>query len=484
MTAKRKSVKNYIFFSNALMVLLVLGICSILIGFVIHEYNHRENSSVVEKSELASGSYEASLLLEDFDWSEMNNETDDLKQLSAQLNALGFNICVEENGKLLFTDMDEVAVEDFKDLENYFSADGNCHSYVMDGVTFITLQTVEGSLRVYAIHGGYANFMAALKALAKFVLVCIIIGILFILILCVVSMLFAQRLSHHIMQPLNALIEASDEMKNGDYTQPISYHGDWEFEDVCQSFNEMQTYVREAERKKADYEKARTDMIAGISHDLRTPLTAIRGTIKGLQDGVASTPELQQKFLDTAYRRTIEMDQLLEQLFYFSKIETGSIPLYFETIEWNAFLKDYKEKLELNDTASEVKFYIYGTDERLYSQIDRQQMERILDNIVGNSKKYANVESLVVSFHLHCKDGKIVLWVADNGQGVLDEKLPHIFDKFYRADESRNKTEGNGLGLHIVKYLVEAMGGTVEAKNQQGLEIKMTFPARQEDENE
>ncbi len=180
----------------------------------------------------------------------------------------------------------------------------------------------------------------------------------------------------------------------------------------------------------------------------------------------------------------METDQLLEQLFYFSKIETGSVPLCPEMIEWNAFLKDYREKLELDDTASEASCYIYGTDEKLYSQIDRLQMERILDNIVENSRKYANADPMVISFHLYCKDDRAVLWAADNGQGVPEEKLPYIFDKFYRADESRNKTEGNGLGLHIVKYLVEAMDGTVEAQNNQGLEIRMTFPARQEDEDE
>ncbi|MCD8155722.1 MAG: HAMP domain-containing histidine kinase [Clostridiales bacterium] len=484
MTAKRKSVKNYIFFSNALMVLLVLGIFLILNAFVIKLYEYRESNSPAGDSELASGSYEASQLLENYDWSQISGESGSLKLLCSELDELGFYVCVEQEGVLLLTNMEDATVEDFEEMEGYFSSDGSSHVYLMDGTTFITLQTADSSLRVCAIHGEYADFKAALKEFTSFVLFYLINSVLFILILCVASALFAKRISRHIMQPLDALIKASDEMKNGDYSQPVSYHGDWEFEDVCQSFNEMQSHVREADRKKADYEKARTDMIAGISHDLRTPLTAIRGTIKGLQDGVAATPELQKRFLDTAYRRTLEMDQLLEQLFYFSKIETGSIPLYLEMIEWNAFLKDYKEKLELDDTASEVRFYIYGTDEKLYSQIDRQQIERILDNIVENSRKYANVESLTVSFLLHAKDGRVILWVADNGHGVPDEKLPYIFNTFYRADESRNKTEGNGLGLHIVKYLVEVMGGTVEAQNHQGLEIKMTFPAAQEDEDE
>ncbi len=476
MKAKRKSVKNYIFISNALMVLIVIGICLLLIGFVIYEYDHRENNNLVEKVEVSSTSYQVSQLLESYDWSDISDDSSSLNQLSLQLNELGFTICVEEKGAILFSDIDNVTLEDLKDLEDYFSSDGDSHIYLMDGFTFITLQALEGSIRVYAISGEYSDFMATLKSLAMFVLVCIVIVVLFILILSAVSMFFAANLSNHIMKPLNMLIDASNEMKNGDYSKPISYQGDWEFEDVCQSFNEMQLNVREADQKKAEYEKARMDMIVGISHDLRTPLTAIRGTIKGLQDGVVNTPELQEKFLDTAYRRTLEMDKLLEQLFYFSKIETGNIPVNLEIIEWNKFLQDYKEKLETNDIASEVKCFIYGTEERLCSQIDSLQMERILDNIVENSRKYANVESLVISFHLYYKDGNVFLLVADNGQGVSEEKLPYIFDAFYRGDDSRNETEGNGLGLHIVKSLVEAMGGSVEAQNRQGLEVKMAFP--------
>ena len=95
--------------------------------------------------------------------------------------------------------------------------------------------------------------------------------------------------------------------------------GDAEFEDVCITFNHMQEHILREQEKNRKYEKARTDMIAGISHDLRTPLTAIRGTIKGLMDGIAATPEMQEKFLQAAYRRTGDMDGLLNQLFYVSK---------------------------------------------------------------------------------------------------------------------------------------------------------------------
>lgn len=183
----------------------------------------------------------------------------------------------------------------------------------------------------------------------------------------------------------------------------------------------MREAILAGQEKNRKYEKARTDMIAGISHDLRTPLTAIRGTIKALLDGVVSTPKQQRKFLETAYRRTGDMDILLNQLFYISKLETGNMPLTLSTIEVSAFIDNYvKGKREL---------------------LENEQIE----------------------------------------VGVAEEKLPYIFDEFYRGDESRNQKEGNGLGLYIVKYLIEAMGGSVRAENADGLMIFMEF--REEEQN-
>ncbi len=131
----------------------------------------------------------------------------------------------------------------------------------------------------------------------------------------IISQIFTKNLTNHIMEPLDALSEGAKRIKGNDLSQDITYTGDIEFEDVCDTFNDMQKHILEEQEKNRKYENARTDMIAGISHDLRTPLTAIRGTIKGLMDGIASSPEKQNQFLQAAYRRTGDMDMLLNQLF-------------------------------------------------------------------------------------------------------------------------------------------------------------------------
>ncbi len=312
----------------------------------------------------------------------------------------------------------------------------------------------------------------------EFIILFLADGILCILALVGVSQAFTRNLSRHILEPLDALNDGAERVQNNNLTEDILYVGDVEFEKVCTTFNKMQGHILAEQEKNQRYEKARTDMIAGISHDLRTPLTAIKGTIKALMDGIASTPEKQQKFLNAAYRRTGEMDTLLNQLFYLSKLETGNMPLSVQKINLTDFLAKYvygKQEV-LNPAQAEVRAKLEECN--LYTELDPEQMQRILDNLIENSIKYSEQEPVEVEISLREQEDRLLLTVSDNGVGVPEEKLPHIFEEFYRADESRNKKEGNGLGLYIVKYLVEAMKGNVRAENRNGLVISMDFPLK------
>ena len=301
-------------------------------------------------------------------------------------------------------------------------------------------------------------------------------GVICILVLVAVSQVFTRNLAAYIMKPLEALSDGAQRIQKNDLSTDILYVGDAEFEQVCTAFNSMQGHLLEEQEKNHKYEKARTDMIAGISHDLRTPLTAIRGTIKALLDGIASTPEKQEKFLTAAYRRTGEMDSLLNQLFYVSKLETGNMPIEIKKINITEFIEKYvcgkqeilnPEEVEIQAVIQKRKFYVMA---------DPEQFQRILDNLIQNSIKYSEASPLHMMITLKKNEQNVLVTVNDNGVGVPEEKLPHIFEEFYRGDESRNRKEGNGLGLYIVKYLIKAMGGTVRAENRDGLSVIMELP--------
>lgn len=308
-------------------------------------------------------------------------------------------------------------------------------------------------------------------------------GILCIIVLLIISQLFTKNLTDHIMDPLDALAKGAKRIKRNDLTQDISYTGEQEFENVCTVFNDMQASILAEQEKNRKYEKARTDMIAGISHDLRTPLTAMKGTIKGLLDGVASTPEQQKKFLQAAYRRTGDMDMLLNQLLYLSRMETGNMPISMQIIDIGAFLENYvKGKREAIDSLQEE---ITADTKEITAKvlIDPEQFQRILDNLVENSRKYGETMPLKMKIKLEKTPKGLSVCFRDNGVGVPEEKLPHIFEEFYRGDESRNKKGGNGLGLYIVKYLMEAMGGSVRAENADGLAVYLELPVSPERSN-
>ena len=310
----------------------------------------------------------------------------------------------------------------------------------------------------------------------EFILLFLVDGVLCITVLVIMSQIFTGNLVKHITEPLDELAAGAKRIRENDLTENINYSGDIEFENICDTFNKMQKHILREQEKNHKYEKARTDIIAGISHDLRTPLTAIRGTIKGLMDGIASTPEKHDRFLETAYRRAGEMDFLLNQLFYLSKIETGNMPITLRKIEISSFIKNYVQaKQELVDNEKEE---LIEETKKITAEVavDPEQLQRIFDNLLENSRKYGEKVPLKMEIGLRKTRGGILIRFSDNGVGVPENKLPYVFDEFYRVDESRNKREGNGLGLYIVKYLIEAMGGTVRAENEDGFLVSMELP--------
>ncbi len=304
-----------------------------------------------------------------------------------------------------------------------------------------------------------------------------------IVVILLLNTLFTRYQLKKLLQPVDALTRAAGRIGAGDFTHPIDYPGRDEFSSVCTAFNRMQEHLLDEQKKNAAYEQARTDLVAGISHDLRTPLTSVKGYIKGLRDGVAQTPERQRQYLDIAYRKACDMDMLLQRLFYFSRMETGNLPLFPEPTDLGEFVSRFAAEAgaELEQTGGGIELSVSpGTHPAL---IDPEQMYRVLNNLKDNALRYAGAGALSISLAVEGREGWICIRFADNGRGVSKASLPHLFEQFWREDQARSSKngEGTGLGLYIVKHIVEAHNGTIQAENDGGLAFTIAIPRKEGD---
>jgi signal transduction histidine kinase len=284
-----------------------------------------------------------------------------------------------------------------------------------------------------------------------------------------------------IVHALDTLTDGVHQIRDGNLNFRIVYEGNDEFTAVCGDFNEMAARLLDSVNARQKDEQSRKELIAGISHDLRTPLTSIKAYVEGLEKGVASTPEARKHYIDTIKNKTGDLEHIIEMLFLFSKLDTGEFPYRMERVDLVSVVSEVVESLSDEYGSRGLDISLSREAENLCIEIDAMQMRYIMINIFENSVKYKNKErgKMRVSVSEDGKSAAVVF--ADDGPGVPEEALSKLFDAFYRSDPSRNNpSKGSGLGLAIAAKIVEHFGGTIRAANapQGGLSIIMTFPRR------
>jgi len=304
-----------------------------------------------------------------------------------------------------------------------------------------------------------------------------------ILIIVVINRYLTTRFAKSVLIPLNLLRYGSQQIKEGNLDFELKYDGKDEFQQVCADFDEMRRRLKDSVEIQLKYETDKKELVAGISHDLRTPLTVIKGYVEGLRDGVANTPEKQQNYLNMIYKKACDMDALVDSLFLFSKMDTDHYPFHFKKTEITDYLNEYfnQAKTEFLLKGLEISFES-DCGHETYIMLDREEMGRVITNILENSVTYKTKESGKVKAALRQVDNCIIIDIADDGPGVETDDLSKLFTRFFRGDPSRsNPHEGSGLGLAIAKHIVNAHGGTITAQNNHGLEIIITIPIESEE---
>lgn len=292
--------------------------------------------------------------------------------------------------------------------------------------------------------------------------------IIIILLVSIAAMFFLnQLLRKTIIKPLENLGQVMSEMREGNLmieAPTIPTNTAREVHELTANFESMRAAFLVSIQEQQKLENNRKEIIASISHDLKTPITSIIGYVEGLQEGVAETPEKREKYLKTIHSKSLALNQLIEELFLYSKLDAEAVPFYFERIQLPKFLIHMVEEFQLYNP--EVQF-VLNADEDVYVQIDRMQMNRAITNLVENSMKFKKTtEPLCMIVEVVVVDQLVELVVKDNGQGISEEQLPYVFDHFYRGEEARTSTTGgSGLGLAIVKQIVEKHNGHVNIQS-------------------
>ena len=282
------------------------------------------------------------------------------------------------------------------------------------------------------------------------------------------------------VKPLAKLKEATQNIKDGNLDFTLDTSGTDEISELCLDFEEMRKRLKESAEEKVQYDKESKELISNISHDLKTPITAVKGYVEGIMDGVADTPEKMDKYIRTIYNKANDMDRLINELTFYSKIDTNKIPYTFTKINVDTYFKDCVEEIALDLEAKNIKLgYFNYTEESFQIIADAEQLKRVINNIIGNSVKYINKKEGIVNVRIKDVGDFIQVEIEDNGKGIAARDLPYIFDRFYRTDSSRNSAQGgSGIGLSIVKKIIEDHGGKIWATSKEDTGTVMCFVLR------
>ena len=312
----------------------------------------------------------------------------------------------------------------------------------------------------------------------KRLLIDVLISIVMILVLtaCMLSIWIYSSM----MNPIKKLQEAAQNIKEGNLDFEIEAEGMDEIGELCRSFEEMRQRLKENAEEKISSEKENKALISNIAHDLKTPITAIKGYSEGILDGVADAPEKREKYLRTIYNKAVEMDTLINELTLYSKIDTNRIPYNFAKLNVADYFNDCIEEIGIDLEAKNVGLAFFNyTEENVLIIADPEQLRRVINNIIGNSVKYLDKQKGLINIRIKDVGDFIQVEIEDNGRGISARDLPYIFDRFYRADASRNSaTGGSGIGLSIVKKIIEDHGGKIWATSKESIGTVMYFVIR------
>lgn len=299
-------------------------------------------------------------------------------------------------------------------------------------------------------------------------------------ILVIISSIFIIWIRNQTIKPINRLRLATENIRQGNLDFDIEITGHDEISELCSDFDSMRLRLKENAEEKILHDKESRELISNISHDLKTPITTIKGYVEGIMDGVVDSEEKMERYIRTIYNKACDMDRLIDELSFYSQIKSDKIPYNFVVVDISEYFKDCVTELtdELETIGVGLSF-----DNRIVETAsvvaDPEKLKRVINNIINNSVKYMDKDLKLISIRLREDEEWVNIVIEDNGCGIPREDIANIFDRFYRVDASRNTEKGgSGIGLSIVRKIIEDHGGMVEASSIPGQSTKITIKLR------
>lgn len=296
-----------------------------------------------------------------------------------------------------------------------------------------------------------------------------ILGVV-LLCLCVAGICIAltSRITGQIGDTLKTLRQAADRLREGDLDFEILSCQERELDELGQALESVRQRLKQAAAAEAAAQEERGLLMANLSHDMRTPVTAIKGYVEGIRDGIASTPEKQAHYLDIVYSKTLVLEKLVRNMTDFSEYELGRMQYHFEYVEMIGFLTDLGEEYTQEVTGAGMTFTHDLARGPYWVTADRNKLKRVMDNLLSNAIKYGRPNGAI---HLTAEpyEGGLVLQLSDNGKGISSRALGHVFDSFFRADAARSSAvPGSGLGLAICRAIIDSHHGKIWLTSEEG----------------
>jgi signal transduction histidine kinase len=292
-----------------------------------------------------------------------------------------------------------------------------------------------------------------------------------VVILVLTGVVLSLWLYKSLLSPINELNVAMKHIKNGDFEYRLEPNGDEsELSDLYRNYEDMRLRLKENAEEKIQREMQNRELISNISHDLKTPITAIKGYSEGIIDGIADTPEKMDRYVKTIYNKAADMEKLINELTVYSGIDNNRIPYHFHKILVGEYFRDCIEEVGMDLENKNFKLdYVNLVSPNTMIIADPEQMKRVVNNIISNSIKYMDKLNGEINIRILDEVDSIRVEIEDNGKGIAQKDLQNIFERFYRTDASRNSgTGGSGIGLSIVKKIIQDHGGYIWATSKEG----------------